>query len=428
MEKGLFMRPGGGRVHDESGVDGMKRIQVHFAGEEIALDLSEETLVGAWTGPPGLSPEVLESSLRETLEKPLSFPPLHQLVVPGDRVVVALDASLPFVSVVLGVVADLLGQHGREPAEISVIATPTSRRGLSSEIPRGLSFAIHDPAEKDQIAYLASTTSGRRVYLDRRLTDADVVLPIGRLGYDPILGYRGPWSTIFPGMSDEPTQASFRQQLAEDPAERVSPRPHLDESFEVSWLLGSQFQLGLVPGRSGIADVAAGLSDSLRTRGIELIDGAWNFRPEIRAECVIVGIGSAEGPSEIDDLVEGLVTASRLVRQGGRIVALTRVAGEIGPSLQRIAGAGDPRRAGAALRGHESDADSIAGRQLARVLDWADVYLLSGMDRQSVEDLCMIPLDHPHEAQRLAARSDSCLVVNRAEWTRGTVESGDARS
>jgi len=73
------------------------------------------------------------------------------------------------------------------------------------------------------------------------------------------------------------------------------------------------------------------------------------------------------------------------------------------------------------LSGHESDRDSVAGARLARALAWADVYLLSGLDREVVEDLSMVPVDRPEDVLRLASRSASCTFVSQAEWTRSFV-------
>ena len=56
------------------------------------------------------------------------------------------------------------------------------------------------------------------------------------------------------------------------------------------------------------------------------------------------------------------------------------------------------------------------------MLAWADVYLLSGLDREIVEDLSMVPLDHVDEARRLVAKSPSVIVVSQADLTRATVQ------
>jgi hypothetical protein len=139
---------------------------------------------------------------------------------------------------------------------------------------------------------------------------------------------------------------------------------------------------------------------------------------------VVAGIHMTGLEAGLGDLVEGLVTASRLVNHGGKIVALSHATGSIGPSLSRLIDAGYTRGGTAALRGHDDDPDSVVGRRLAQVLEWADVYLLSRLDRQVVEDLSMVPLERSDDARRLVARSGSCLLVSHANLTRAVVHEG----
>ncbi len=402
------------------------RGSVEFQDEQLEVELPDEMLVGLWEGPAGLAGEAAVVAVRTALEQPHEFPPLRQAVVPGDRVVIALDVSLGGIGAVLSVLVDQLYQSGVDPGDVTVVTSQGNPARLSEELPAGITLELHDPADQRRLAYLATTKGGRRIYLNRQVTDADVVVPVGRLGYDPIMGYRGPWGAIFPSLSNQETLASYRQAMAEDSPGRLTPRPDLDETFEVSWLLGTQFHLGLIPGRSGIAEAWGGLAEPVRDLAIAAVDWLWGFRPPTRAECVLVGIGSPGIPSGIDELVEGLVTASRLVTHGGKIVALSRTHGVIGPSLQRLTDAGDPKNAAAALRGHDADSDSVAGRRLAKVLAWADVYLYSAMDAQVVEDLSMVPIDHLDDARRVLSRSSSCLVVNHADLTRATARAEES--
>ena len=53
------------------------------------------------------------------------------------------------------------------------------------------------------LANLASTKAGRRVYLNRSLVDADQLIVVGRFHYDPMLGYAGGLSDLFPALSDD---------------------------------------------------------------------------------------------------------------------------------------------------------------------------------------------------------------------------------
>jgi hypothetical protein len=401
------------------------RVTVDFAEERFELDTPGDALIGSWRGPEGISGERLSAEFRAALERPVDFPPFRQLFVPGDRVAIALDSSFPGFGPALGVIDELLRDAGLDETAVTVVTRAGSGDALEASLPRGMALELYDPGDSRRLAYLATTKQGSRIYLDRTLTDADVVIPVGRLGYDPISGYRGPWSAVFPALGDQRAIDSTRARLPIDARERVSPLHHLEQAFEVSWLLGTQFHVGVVPGVSGPVELIAGQAESVRDRGIHAIDRHWSYHPPAEAQCVVAGIGRPGVTSGIDDLVEGLVTASRLVHQGGKIIALSRVRGPIGTSLRRLAEAGDVANAQAALRGHDSDADSVAGRQLARVLAWADVYLLSGLDREVVEDLSMVPLDHPDEARRLVAKAASVLVVSQADLTRATVHGSE---
>lgn len=277
------------------------------------------------------------------------------------------------------------------------------------------------------MAYLAATKAGRRIYVNRALTDADVVIPVGRLGYDPIMGYRGPWSVIFPELSERAAidahRGQFRDLALELEVARASAS--LDESFEVSWLLGCQFHIGVVPGSSGLVTVIGGKETAVREQGIASVDSCWTLDAKSHHELVVVGIGGPGMPPTIDDLAEGLATACRLVQHGGKIVVLSRVRGPVGPSLRSLIDADDPKKRAAAIRGHEGDDDYLAARRVAQALAWADVFVLSGLPPEQIDELSLVALENPEQARRLVSKSGSCSFVSRAELTRASVREDD---
>ncbi len=406
----------------------MKQVTVRFQDESLNFEVDPDRIVADWHGPAGLGPGAIANQLRQALANPLQYPSLRQAVVPGDQVVIALDDALPEVESVLSVVCDTLEQAGVERESITVL-TPNDTLA-PDQIPPGVTLRRHDPADRDHLAYLASTTEDRRVYLNRLLTDADVVVPIGRIGYDPLLGYRGPWSVIFPGLSDTETIRAYHAAgeagagSDDDLPDRDRPRPPLIESAEVSWLLGSQLHVGIVPGASGAVAALAGLESALRTEAAAVLDRCWTFQSDECSELVVVGVGRPGVPSGIDALAEALANATRLVARGGKIVVLSRVHGPIGPGLRRLIELDDPRRAVEALRGHDSDPDAHAARKVARALAWADVYLLSNLSADVLLDSPLIPLDRPDEARRLVATSHSCLFLSQAESARARIAAG----
>jgi hypothetical protein len=401
------------------------RVVVDFQDEGLDFELPEEQWVASWNGPRGLDPSQEVAAIREAMENPRDYPPLRQMLVPGDRIVVAFDPTIPRPGLVLDALGEVFDEAGVEPGSLTVLAPPGAG-GIPDVLPVGNHrLRVHDPDDRAQLAYLATTKQGRRVYLGRSLTDADVVVPVGRLGFDPDLGYHGPWSIVFPGLSDRGTLRAFRAGRGDATADSARDTTHsgLEESFEVSWLLGTQFHIGLLPGADGVLEVIAGRDTTVRDRGIEALERQWTFRAPSRAEVVVAGVGCPGVPATLDDLAGAVETAARLVQHGGKIILLSRASGPIGPALRRLMDVEDPRAAVAALRGQEAADDYRTARRLARAMAWADLFVYSALDPQIVEDLSMVALDRPEQARRLVAKGGAASFISRAEWTRAEVES-----
>ncbi len=394
------------------------KIAVEFGGEplDLNLDPGDDRLLGFWPGAthePEADPADFARRFAAAIAEPSEFPPLSLALVPGDRVAVALDLPAAAATAAVAELARVCGEVGVE--EFTVVAAAPA----PADLPPGVTWEVHDPDDRAKIAYLATTQDGQRVYLNRAITDADLVLPIGMLGFDRTLGYSGPWSAVYPGLSDRETQARFRGLAGDLPASPDEAPPALAEASEVGWLIGCQLQVGVLPvgpGRPG--PVLAGLESLVRERGIAALDRDWTFEVAERADVVVAGVGGPGRFASVADLGAGLAAATRLVRRGGKIVALARIDGTIGPAVRRLAGVENPKAALNRLRGHEAEPDYVAAKQIATALAWADIYLASGLDADTVEDLAIIPLGRPEEARKLASSAASLIVLNAAERTR----------
>jgi lactate racemase len=402
------------------------RVEVDFQDESLELELPDEQCVAAWRGPAAQSHSASLELVRAALELPRNFPPLRQAVVPGDRVTIALDPAISEPEVVLGAIAEILREAGVDGDNLTVLL-PSVSTLLEGSMPPGAVLAVHDPSDRSQLAYLAATKEGRRIYLNRHLTDADVVLPVGQVGFDPILGYAGPWSVIFPRLSDLETLSTHRSQFRvdDDTHAEKRTRANRDETFEVGWLLGTQLHVGVVPAGSGFVEVLAGRDSSVCEQGIASLEQHWTFRPESRAEIVVAGVGRPGGMPLFDSLAEGLATATRLVQHGGKIIMLSSATGQIGPALRCLIDAGDAERGKSLLRGHEKDEDFHVASRIAQAVAWADVFLYSALPRELVEELSMIPIEKPVQARRLVAQGRSATFLSFADRTRAAVRVED---
>ncbi|GIT28803.1 MAG: hypothetical protein Ct9H300mP1_08490 [Planctomycetaceae bacterium] len=125
--------------------------------------------------------ETLESSIRAALTTPLDFPPLEQAVIPGDRIVIALDADTPAADRILAAIWDVLALRDVEPDDVLVLQPRSSHPGapadprsaLTRNVASRISWQIHDPDEAEGGQYLATSSSGERVYLAAELIEAD---------------------------------------------------------------------------------------------------------------------------------------------------------------------------------------------------------------------------------------------------------------
>jgi len=401
------------------------RIVVDFQDEGLELELPEERIVVAWRGPRGVDASQEMTAIEAALENPHDFPALRRMVVPGDRVAIAFDPAVPRAGPVLDALLQVFQEAGVGPENVTVLATSTAAEVADVCGRSGSRYQVHDPGNGSELAYLATTRSGRRIYLNRLLTDADVVVPVGRIAHRVDRGHRGPWSVLFPDLSDRDTIRADGDP-GFDPAGTAAlarARARLEQSLEVSWLLGTQFHIGILSGSDGLLEVIAGRDTSVRDQGIASLERHWTFHAPARAELVVAGVGQPETSATLEDLARALATATRLVQHGGKIVLLSRASGPVGPSLRRLIDVDDPRRAVEALRGHEPDEDHALARRLAGALAWADLFLLSALEPQLVESLSIVPLDRPEQARRLVENSGSASFVSHAELARVEIDS-----
>ena len=391
------------------------KVAVHYQDQSVELEVSEGSLVGFWEGRAGSEGAACRDLIAEALESAIDYPALRRSVVPGDRVAIALGRDVPEAARVIAEIVSILGESGVSSDLVTIVGAPEISETSAKDLSKVATFRRHDPDDRETLAYLAATSGERRVYLGRELVEADFVVTVGTVGFDHHLGYGGPWSALFPGLSDKETRAAFQAKVLEETPDPAAPSILLTESLEVSWLLGSQFQVGVVPGTRGIEAVLCGLGASFQQRCLAETARVWGFHPESRAELVVAGVGCPGEEAGIEEVARGLSAASRLVQRGGKIVLLSTAEGTLGWSVRRLIEAEASGKRGSPLRGLETEPDYAIASMIASSTAWADVYILSRFDPDDLEGLGMIPLEKPREAVRLASMSGSCLVFSHAE-------------
>ncbi len=370
----------------------------------------------------------VRGAVARAVAEPLDYPPLAKAITPADRVVIAIEGGVPRASQIVAALVDVLTGSGVDPAGLTILQTAADaaqaesdpRRDLPPSLRDQVVLTIHDPADHDRMAYLAASHRGNPVRLNRAIVDADVVLPIGRIGDRRTPLYHGVHTAVFPSYSDEAAQRRFRR-LEFQNAQRPSRKPHAEEGDEVGWLLGLNLTIQVLPGPGDdVLDVVAGQFAAVRRRGAELYDAAWASTVPRRASLVVAAIPGSVRQQTWHSLGLALAAAMPLVEDGGAIAVCCELTGQPGPAVRRLAE--DPSREDTMRAiAVECPEDTFAAVQLAAAVDHADVYLLSRLDESLVERLQVAPLSSPRELERLVRRHESCILLGNAPQARVAV-------
>ena len=397
------------------------------ADGRFSHDIDSARLV-AWHSAPPPCRDVAQT-IRTALTQTLEFPPLDQTVFPGDRVVLAIDRRTPQAAEIVEEVWRICEQRSIAPSDLCILQPAAldlgrpadPRRRLPADAAKEITWKIYDPTDKSSHVYLATTSTGERVYLARDVVEADVVIPIGCIAFDSVIGYRGTGSVLYPGMSTPDAMrrahGQGHQELGPD-----DNRPMRDFIDEIAWLLGVQFTIQTIASHGdGTAHVLAGEIDAVFRRGKELLNESWRVKVPKRSDVVVAAIDTDTAGHGWEHVGIALAAAMRLVTQNGKIVILSELDAEVGEGIQLVRESEAPHDALKPLR-KQTPVDLIPATQLALATDWARVYFLSRLDSNIVEDLFAIPLETEQEVHRLLDDEGSCTFLEAAQHTYGLVE------
>jgi nickel-dependent lactate racemase len=358
---------------------------------------------------------------REALLNPLGYPELVRCVVPGDRVILVVDPETPFAAEIISTVWEQL-QSVTDGGVLLTLLLPPDYSGngwqwLRDQFPlhvqQQITVHVHDPADSSQISYIASTSGGERVYLNRLLSDADLIITVGIIAFDGLLGFRGTSSILFPTFSDLATQQASQSQ-GHPELTPEQQRPFREMVDEVGWLLGTQFTVQAIPGAAGLpAEILAGLPEDVMIRGKELVESTWRVSVEEMLEGAVISVpGGAFGWKQLGQALENTTS---IVQQGGRIIVVADLPIPEGPAATMLRRCQDPEELLKPLR-REPTIDSVEFAQLIQALRRVRVYLLSQLPGELVEELGMIPVSDSAELQRLVSTIEGCKCIPFANY------------
>jgi hypothetical protein len=388
-------------------------IPLGFAADTPSIDIHEGTLVTQCHGPDGVTGVAAVELVARAVAASGHTPPLAAHVVPGDRVVIAIAGDIPQADAVRKALVACLEQAGVGADDVTLLRADPLTGGSAPEgvAPGVLRFA---PALEAGTAYLAADAAARPRYLARPLVDADVVVTVGRFGWDATLAGRSLEGELWPAFGRQADREALAVDLLRHGRKAlVDWRSGL---HDITWQLGVIAGLRLVPGRAGSLHAACfGLPEEAARDARAAAEG---WRPQV-AEPADVAIATlSTGGTRFGDLVRGVAAASRVTQPDaticlvgdvaelpGPVLARWRQGTPLEPLLREAAESGDPALV----------ADALDARFLYRGLGERRLVLLTRLEEEAVEDL---GFGHAAEAaviERLANRGESVAILHEAD-------------
>jgi nickel-dependent lactate racemase len=392
------------------------QISVRYGREQCDYEIPADKLLG---GPAAVAEAVADpgAAIRAALEQPFAYPALRRALTPEDQVVLVVDETLSHLGAAVTAILEHIAAAGVAPANVTLLCTsaPAGQQAWLDDLPEAFQdvrLEVHNPNDRNRLAYLATTRSGKRLYLNRTLIDAAQVVVLSSRRYDLLLGVSGAAGALYPAFSDAETRDALNQRLTLA-APTATPLPTRVEAQEIAWLLGAPFFVQIIEGSGDDwTQVIAG-ADEASAEAERQLDARWRRTVMRRPDVVLAGVSGDPARHTFADLAAAAACAARVVRPDGRIVLLTQAAPDADPSTALLTSVDEPQAVLKKLH-KEPSLGLTAALQWADAASRAHLYVLSAWPDERVEELFATPLENAHQAQRLIDAGGACLVLDDA--------------
>jgi hypothetical protein len=361
----------------------------------------------------------------EALQRPNDFPPLDAAIVPGDHVAIAVDPNVP------GVVEVLMGAlkaiKQTEAGEVDVIigdeASDVTMLAIRAAVGDLAHVYRHSASERASLRYLGADESADPIYLNRRLVDADFVLPI--MSARPLDAVGGHDLTgIFPAFADSASRRRYRDRLDSTASEKANLQlgTATDPTLEPAWLLGVQIIISVLARACGdVGQVVAGTPDAIR----KILKPTHRLPDEFppAAPLVIASLDGDQQQQTWANAARAVAAASRFVEANGTIVLWSAINE---PPTGRLLGlsnefsdeppSDEPQSVSDNDDFPQWNEDSTTARVLLRVLAENRLLIHSQLDSDVIEGMGLGTIDSAEQLGRLSESFEACGVLRAAQF------------
>ena len=249
---------------------------------------------------------------------------------------------------------------------------------------------------------LGTLSNGMELIINRTVAKADLLIATGVVGLHYFAGYSGGRKSILPGTAARPT-IEDNHKMMNDPRARLGnyeDNPVSDLMIEAARKVGVDFIVNVVlHSHHQIAFCASGDLEAAWLEAVQYAEQMSVLKIDALADIVIASCGGYPKDINMYQAQKAMDAAVLAVKPGGTIILLAECAEGLGEQTfaDWIEDAHCPQdiverfHRHFELGGHKAFA-------ICRILDQAEVMLLSNLTEQQVKDLFLIPVHSLEEA------------------------------
>jgi len=394
-----------------------------YGKDFLELDVPEANLASVVESRLGKAAEDAEGEIVRALNNPIGSRRIEDLVKKEDRVaLIVSDITRPAPNQLLvPPLIEALRKVGLKGENLEILVanglhrSPSEREMeelLGERVLEEVTVVNHNARDDGQLVGIGRTSFGTRVTLNRRVVEADSVIVTGLIEPHFFVGYSGGRKSILPGVAGaESIFQNHRFRMIGHPKARygiLGGNPIHEDSVEAARSVKVKFMVNVVLNKERQV-MGAFAGDFLRAHeaGAKFLEGLVKVPTPRRADIVVTTNGGYPLDRNLYQAVKGMATGELIVKDGGVIILMAEcVDGVEHTDFQRLMeGAKTPREVLDAVREREPLVDQWEAQVLARILQRAEVIVVSkGVKDSTIEDMLMTPASTPEEALNLALR------------------------
>ena len=360
------------------------------------------------------APESELSEVERALDDPIASGTIETIFKPGETVAIVtsdITRPMPTYKVILPVI-DRLNKAGIPDENITVVSALGSHRRQTDEERKKLvgeecfkRVKVIDSDPEDCIHY-GFTKRGTPIDITRSVAEADRIICLGNVEFHYFAGFSGGVKAIMPGCST-PKAIQMNHRLMTDEyacAGNIKTNPLRDDIEEAGRKVGVDFILNVVlDEHKNIVRAYAGAPVKAHREACDYLRKMFGISIPERADIVICSQGGKPKDLNLYQTQKALDNAKHAIKKGGIIILVGACNEGLGGNVfeQWMTEAKSPDELteriekNFVLGGHKAAA-------IAMVLKNADIYMVSEMDPELVNNIFMRPFRTVSAAYRAA--------------------------